>query len=315
MESVKQPPPYRTVTRRSDEPKLEIGETIQIEEGIVGVVLAPLYAFRRPAARRALYCRAKARSRGTQIRGGYSPEQALPSGGFRAAGPPLRRNFPVTAATQWPSLSAAPIRSAFGRPIKAPNCGGNAQARSYAAAIVVSGVDPASGRRRSAAPNGRAWPRFPSGAIIASGVDPGGSAASASVPPPAQRAERRAAAAAGTSANTPPWPRLPAAAIPQRSTACQQCCSRLAPPARCTRPSAAANLWATSSALPPSRHGWVCAALENAQKPLFAKSKKPVKSGKSVCPPGRRARFPAASATAAGFWARRRPLRLRRSIR
>ena len=28
------------VTRRSDEPKLEIGETISIEEGLVGVVLA-----------------------------------------------------------------------------------------------------------------------------------------------------------------------------------------------------------------------------------------------------------------------------------
>jgi len=31
---------YRTVTRRLDEPKLEIGDTISIEEGLVGVVLA-----------------------------------------------------------------------------------------------------------------------------------------------------------------------------------------------------------------------------------------------------------------------------------
>jgi hypothetical protein len=37
---VKQPPPHRTVTRRSDEPKLEIGEKIPMEEGVVGVVLA-----------------------------------------------------------------------------------------------------------------------------------------------------------------------------------------------------------------------------------------------------------------------------------
>ena len=32
--------PHRTVTRRWDEPKLEIGDTISIEEGLVGVVLA-----------------------------------------------------------------------------------------------------------------------------------------------------------------------------------------------------------------------------------------------------------------------------------
>ena len=32
--------PYRTVTRRWDEPKLDIGDTISIEEGLVGVVLA-----------------------------------------------------------------------------------------------------------------------------------------------------------------------------------------------------------------------------------------------------------------------------------
>ena len=38
--AVKQPPPHRTVKSRSDEPKLEIGEKIPIEEGVVGVVLA-----------------------------------------------------------------------------------------------------------------------------------------------------------------------------------------------------------------------------------------------------------------------------------
>ena len=37
---MKQPPPHRTVKRRSDEPKLEIGDTISLEDGRVGVVLA-----------------------------------------------------------------------------------------------------------------------------------------------------------------------------------------------------------------------------------------------------------------------------------
>ena len=32
--------PHRTVTRRWDEPKLEIGDAISMEEGLVGVVLA-----------------------------------------------------------------------------------------------------------------------------------------------------------------------------------------------------------------------------------------------------------------------------------
>jgi hypothetical protein len=32
--------PHRTVTRRWDKPKLEIGGTISMEEGLVGVVLA-----------------------------------------------------------------------------------------------------------------------------------------------------------------------------------------------------------------------------------------------------------------------------------
>jgi hypothetical protein len=31
---------HRTVTRRSDEPKLEIGDKIPMEDGLVGVVLA-----------------------------------------------------------------------------------------------------------------------------------------------------------------------------------------------------------------------------------------------------------------------------------
>jgi len=32
--------PRRTITRRSDEPKLEIGDTVPVKEGVVGVVLA-----------------------------------------------------------------------------------------------------------------------------------------------------------------------------------------------------------------------------------------------------------------------------------
>jgi hypothetical protein len=39
MGRVKQPPPHRTITRRADEPELEIGDKIPIEEGVVGVVL------------------------------------------------------------------------------------------------------------------------------------------------------------------------------------------------------------------------------------------------------------------------------------
>ena len=39
MGEVKQAP-LQTVTRRWDEPKLEIGDTISIKEGLVGVVLA-----------------------------------------------------------------------------------------------------------------------------------------------------------------------------------------------------------------------------------------------------------------------------------
>jgi hypothetical protein len=40
MGEVKQLTPHRTVTRRADEPKLEIGEKIPMEEGVIGVVLA-----------------------------------------------------------------------------------------------------------------------------------------------------------------------------------------------------------------------------------------------------------------------------------
>jgi hypothetical protein len=40
VEEVKQAPPHRTVMRRADEPKLEIGDKIPIEEGVVGIVLA-----------------------------------------------------------------------------------------------------------------------------------------------------------------------------------------------------------------------------------------------------------------------------------
>jgi hypothetical protein len=37
---VKELAPHRTVKCRSDEPKLEIGDGIPMEEGVVGVVLA-----------------------------------------------------------------------------------------------------------------------------------------------------------------------------------------------------------------------------------------------------------------------------------
>jgi hypothetical protein len=40
MKGLKQPPPHRIVTRRADEPRLEIGDTIPLEEGVVGVVVA-----------------------------------------------------------------------------------------------------------------------------------------------------------------------------------------------------------------------------------------------------------------------------------
>ena len=39
MGEVKQAP-HRTLTRRFDEPKVEIGDTISFDEGIVGVVVA-----------------------------------------------------------------------------------------------------------------------------------------------------------------------------------------------------------------------------------------------------------------------------------
>ena len=37
---VKEPPPHKTLIRRSDEPKLEIGDLVSIREGVIGVVLA-----------------------------------------------------------------------------------------------------------------------------------------------------------------------------------------------------------------------------------------------------------------------------------
>jgi hypothetical protein len=37
---VKEAPPHKTLIRRSDEPKLEIGDLVSIREGVVGVVLA-----------------------------------------------------------------------------------------------------------------------------------------------------------------------------------------------------------------------------------------------------------------------------------
>jgi hypothetical protein len=39
MELVKEPP-HQTIRRRSDEPKLEIGDRIPIREGVTGTVLA-----------------------------------------------------------------------------------------------------------------------------------------------------------------------------------------------------------------------------------------------------------------------------------
>jgi hypothetical protein len=40
MGQVTEEPTLRTIARRSDEPRLEIGATISIKEGVVGVVLA-----------------------------------------------------------------------------------------------------------------------------------------------------------------------------------------------------------------------------------------------------------------------------------
>lgn len=38
--NVKEPPPHKTLIRRSDEPKLEVGDLVSIREGVIGVVLA-----------------------------------------------------------------------------------------------------------------------------------------------------------------------------------------------------------------------------------------------------------------------------------
>lgn len=37
---MKEAPRHATLIRRSDEPKLEIGDTVSVREGVVGVVLA-----------------------------------------------------------------------------------------------------------------------------------------------------------------------------------------------------------------------------------------------------------------------------------
>jgi hypothetical protein len=40
MALVKEEPPHHTIKRRSDEPKLQIGERVLVKEGVIGVVLA-----------------------------------------------------------------------------------------------------------------------------------------------------------------------------------------------------------------------------------------------------------------------------------
>jgi len=40
LEVVKEEPPHQTIKRRSDEPKLQIGEKVLVKEGVIGVVLA-----------------------------------------------------------------------------------------------------------------------------------------------------------------------------------------------------------------------------------------------------------------------------------
>jgi len=37
---VKEEPPHQTIKRRSDEPKLQIGDKVLVREGVMGVVLA-----------------------------------------------------------------------------------------------------------------------------------------------------------------------------------------------------------------------------------------------------------------------------------
>lgn len=36
----KETPPHQTIKRRSDEPRLEIGDRVSVREGVIGVVLA-----------------------------------------------------------------------------------------------------------------------------------------------------------------------------------------------------------------------------------------------------------------------------------
>jgi hypothetical protein len=40
MEAVKEAPPHQTIKRRSDEPKLQIGDKVLVKDGVIGVVLA-----------------------------------------------------------------------------------------------------------------------------------------------------------------------------------------------------------------------------------------------------------------------------------
>jgi len=47
LEAVKEPE-HKTISRRSDEPKLEIGAVISIKEGVIGVVLARYTPSGRP---------------------------------------------------------------------------------------------------------------------------------------------------------------------------------------------------------------------------------------------------------------------------
>jgi hypothetical protein len=70
MAGVKRPPTHRTVTRQADEPRLEIGDKIPIEEGVVGVVLARYTRYGDARSDLRHICRATARRRGTLIRPG-----------------------------------------------------------------------------------------------------------------------------------------------------------------------------------------------------------------------------------------------------
>lgn len=40
MGVMRESPPHHTIKRRSDEPRLEIGDRVSVREGVIGVVLA-----------------------------------------------------------------------------------------------------------------------------------------------------------------------------------------------------------------------------------------------------------------------------------